>query len=401
MSDSCLFSRRLLLKSLTLGMAGIALPLSLSATENQKFPPHKRLIVIELFGGNDSLNTLVPYTDPLYKRYRPNLALNNRDIVPLSTELALNAAWKDIAEVFQRGELAIVQDVGYPQPNLSHFGSAAIWASGSLEAGQHSGWAGQVISTHRIHMSAQDADGIILSGNQDLMQSRGAQVLTLQDSKSFLSAQSRPVISTTLGTQNPAAHHLEQLLDQSATLRERIRRKIKTPNRFNAWFTKDGYTEPQNMQAALLLWLIENDINTPLFKLSLSGFDLHSGLRGEHERLLGKVQTLLLSLRKGLMEMSAWKDSLILVHSEFGRRPQENASAGTDHGTSGLVLLCGGSVSGGLWGQQSSLQDLDSDGNLKFTTDFRAIYASIIQNFWGLSASSNAPDSIAALGIKL
>lgn len=402
MNHSHRFSRRSLLRGLTAGFAGAAaLQLSGLAFANQGMNRHKRLIVLELFGGNDSLNTLVPYRDPLYRHYRPMLALNDRERVPMSDELALNAAWRDLAELFQRGELALIQDVGYPQPNLSHFGSASVWDSGSPTLSESTGWAGRVMTTHHRYMSDKDAHGIILSGNQDLLQSRGVQVLTLQDSKSFLNFQKQPALLSAQHGLTPAEQHIEQLLDDSAALRARINQKIKTPNRFKTWFSKDGYTEPQNAQAALLLWLIENDVNAPLFKISLSGFDLHAQLRGEHERLLSKVQTLVLSLRRGLLEIGVWDDSLIMVYSEFGRRPQENASAGTDHGTSGLVLLCGGGTEGGIWGQRSSLQDLDADGNLQFSTDFRAIYASIAQDFWGLPVDANDSNSRAALGIKL
>ncbi|KFX25871.1 hypothetical protein KP24_04120 [Pectobacterium atrosepticum] len=399
MSAPFTLSRRLLLGGLGAGLLTAMLPLRGFA--QNAIPTNKHLIVIELFGGNDALNTLVPYRDPLYRHYRPTLALNAHEYAPLSDDLAFNIAWKKLAHVFQKGELAVIQDVGYPSPNLSHFSSAAIWANGADTPTLKSGWAGRVLSTSSREDRYHDTDGIILSGDQSLLIHPAIQALTLQDSRALLNANFTLPSARTNDRNTTAAQHVLRLMESTSTISRRIQNKLRNQNHFTRRFTQDGYIQPQNAQAATILWLIENNVRSPLYKISLSGFDLHSHLRGEHERQLSKVETLLLGLRQGLIDMGAWQDSLIMVHSEFGRRPKENASGGTDHGTCGPMLLVGGQVEGGIWGNRSPLDKLDNDGNPYFSTDFRSVYATVAERFWRLPAAHVGGTSLSPLNIHL
>ncbi|ACT13276.1 MULTISPECIES: DUF1501 domain-containing protein [Pectobacterium] len=399
MSAPFIPSRRLLLGGLAAGILTTMLPLRGFAKST--IPINKHLIVIELFGGNDALNTLVPYRDPLYRHYRPMLALKAHEYAPLNDDLAFNLAWKKLAHVFQKGELAVIQDVGYPSPNLSHFSSAAIWANGADTPTLKSGWAGRVLSTSSREERYHDTDGIILSGDQSLLIHPTIQALTLQDSRALLSTDLTLASSQTNDNRPPAAQHILRLMESTSTISRRIQNKLRNQNHFTRRFTHDGYIEPQNAQAATILWLIENNVRSPLYKISLSGFDLHSHLRGEHERQLSKVETLMLGLRQGLIDIGAWQDSLIMVHSEFGRRPKENASGGTDHGTCGPMLLLGGQVEGGIWGARSPLDKLDSDGNPYFSTDFRSIYAAVAERFWKLPVTQAGGTPLSPLNIRL
>ncbi|AIA70879.1 putative exported protein [Pectobacterium atrosepticum SCRI1043] len=399
MSTPFTLSRRVLLGGLGAGLLTAMLPLRGFA--QNAIPTNKHLIVIELFGGNDALNTLVPYRDPLYRHYRPTLALNAHEYAPLSDDLAFNIVWKKLANVFQKGELAVIQDVGYPSPNLSHFSSAAIWANGADTPTLKSGWAGRVLSTSSREDRYHDTDGIILSGDQSLLIHPAIQALTLQDSRALLNANFTLPSAHTNDRSTTAAQHILRLMESTSTISRRIQNKLRNQNHFTRRFTQDGYIEPQNAQAATILWLIENNVRSPLYKISLSGFDLHSHLRGEHERQLSKVETLLLGLRQGLIDIGAWQDSLIMVHSEFGRRPKENASGGTDHGTCGPMLLVGGQVEGGIWGNRSPLDKLDNDGNPYFSTDFRSVYATVAERFWRLPAAQVSGTSLSPLNIHL
>ncbi|WCG81451.1 DUF1501 domain-containing protein [Pectobacterium sp. A5351] len=391
--------RRSLLRGLAAGALTSMLPLR--GLAGNTLPANKNLIIVELSGGNDALNTLVPYRDPLYRHYRPTLALNTNEYAPLNDDLAFNIAWKRLVDIFQKGEIAVVQDVGYPSPNLSHFSSAAIWANGADTPTLKSGWAGRVLNTYSLQERHHDADGIILSGDQSLLIHPATQALALQDSRALLNAELSTLTALKNDKDNPAARHIFQLMENTSMISRRIQSKLLGQNRFTRWFTQNGYIEPQNAQAATALWLIENNVRSPLYKISLSGFDLHTNLRGEHERLLSKVETLLLGLRRGLIEIGAWQDSLIMVHSEFGRRPQENASGGADHGTCGPVLLLGGHVEGGIWGGRSPLDKLDNDGNPYFSTDFRSIYTTVAERFWKLPAIHAGGASFSPLNIQL
>jgi uncharacterized protein (DUF1501 family) len=363
----------------------------------------KRLILLELFGGNDALNTLVPYADPLYQYYRPTIGIARDDVLRLSDDVGFNPAFRGLANVFERGELAVIQDVGYPHPNLSHFGSAAIWASadGQVQRASENGWIGRVLTANRSFLPSMDADGIILSGDQDLLKGENLQVLSMTDSKAFLQDSARMINPKLDVDGHRALAHLQHLLRDKEAIAERVQARLKGQNRFDAWFIKDNYLGPLDAQVSLLLWLIESGVETPMYKLSISGFDMHANLRGQHEQLLGKVQSTVLNLRRGLIDIGVWDDTLIVVQSEFGRRPEENASGGTDHGTSGPVLLAGGGLAGGIYGARSDLSRLDEEGNLGFGVDFRQIYSAIIQNFWGMTEDPMMKAGFSPLQIKL
>ncbi len=404
MLDSSRYSKRNLLKMIgaTLGMSAMPTWASLAFGANTPtLSRSKRVILLELFGGNDALNTLIPFKDPLYSHYRPSLAISAHDVLRLDAEVGFNPAWRGMADLCHKGEMVVIQDVGYPDPNLSHFGSAAIWASAQHDASHGAGWVGKIVQDNRPDFGRIDADGIVLSGDQDLLAGTGIQVLALEDSKAFLQNSERPAAPLPSEQDHKALSHLYTLLRDKEAIAQRVRSKLSEHNRFDAWFSHGHYIEPLDAQASLLLWLIESGVETPLYKLSLSGFDMHSNLRGAHEGLLGKVQNTLMGLRRGLIELGVWQDTLIVVQSEFGRRATENASGGTDHGTSGPVLLVGGAVAGGVYGARSDLGDLDADGNLRFRTDFREVYSTIVQNFWRMPNNSMSQQGFSPLNISL
>lgn len=345
-------------------------------------PP--RLILLELQGGNDALNTLVPHRDPLYARYRPTIGLGATDLIRLDDDVSLNNALSGFHEICMRGGGAIVQDVGYPGPNLSHFESAAIWASADPKAIHGDGWAGRVLGANPGlgRGLAVDADGIVLGGEADFLAAKNVHVLALEDPLTLLT--SHPPHPDAPPQSNSASQHLHNIVVDQAIISERVARKIKPPNRFNALLERDHYMDPFEAQVALALWMIDSGVYAPALKLSLSGFDMHSNLRGQHEAILGRLSRCMLVLERGLKDIGVWQDVLILATSEFGRRPAENASGGTDHGSAGPVFLLGGGVRAGVYGQRAPLERLDADGNVLFQIDFRDILATIVSRFWNI-----------------
>jgi uncharacterized protein (DUF1501 family) len=344
----------------------------------------KRLIVVELQGGNDSLNTVVPWSDPLYRRYRPTLAVPDRETIRLTDEIALNGALAVLARLYQEGCLAIVQDVGYPHPNLSHFESGAIWSSGRLVDIRESGWVARVVAANRsaVDGRALDADGIVLGGNGDALAGPDAQVLAIDDVPSFLAAAPERIHALSAdGTQ--AERYILDVISETNQIAARLRSKLTGRNRFNDWFSGDKhYVDPFSSQIANVLWMMESGVDTLAYKITLASFDMHTHLRGQHEELLRQFDTGMAALVRGLKEIGAWSDTLVMAYSEFGRRPAENASGGTDHGTAGAMFLLGGGLRGGLHGTRADLAALDENGNPVATTDFRSVYAAIVEAFW-------------------
>ncbi|HBF28962.1 DUF1501 domain-containing protein [Rhizobium sp.] len=359
----------------------------------------RRLVFVELFGGNDALNTLVPYKDPIYYHLRPTIGLTGQEILPLNSDMAFNAAWRQMADLYHNGEIAIIQDVGYPDSNLSHFKSAEIWAGASSSGIAHGGWIGQTLQANRAKVGPFDADGVVLSGNQDLLEGEGMHILTVDNKDALRAAPAEGPVPINADEDHTALAYLTQLMADQQQVIARVAAKLQRSNRFEAWFTHNYYMDPIDAQTALLLWMIDNDVKSPLFKISIGGFDQHSNLRGEHERLLGKVQSTLMGLRRGLNDIGVWDDTLVIVHSEFGRRPAENASGGTDHGSCSPVFLMGGGVKPGLGGTRSDLEKLDAQGNPVFTTDFRSVYASVIGDFWRFPVNPIAQQGFAPLAL--
>ncbi|HEX7742070.1 MAG TPA: DUF1501 domain-containing protein, partial [Sphingobium sp.] len=328
----------------------------------------KRLIVLEMQGGNDGLNTLVPVKDPLYRHYRPNLAVPAADVIPLDDDVGLNAAMPRLAALYERGEVGWIQDVGYPHPNLSHFESAAIWASGRFQDIRGSGWAARAIAANRnaVDRLALDADGIILGGNTDILAGQGLHVLAIDDVQTFL--RDRMAAPPPIEKGNSALRRITEIIGDSASIAARLRSKMTGTNRFQSGLMgPEKYLDPFNRQISNLLFMLDSDVRSAVYQVMLPGFDMHTGLRGDHENLLGRLDAGLASLVSGLKAMGLWQDTLILAHSEFGRRPAENGSGGTDHGTAGPVILLGGGVKGGLFGRRAALDVLDPDSNLVAT----------------------------------
>ena len=344
---------------------------------------NKRLIIFELSGGNDGLNTLVPFKNPLYSNHRPNISLKSNEIIPITDYFALNNSLSGLAKSFENGEIAIIPDVGFAESDLSHFNCSDFWNSAGLE---ENGWIGKTISLNRetINRHKFDAHGIILGGSPLMMKGNSVEYLTVSGNRSISNSQyfDKPIKNN---KSNAGVSHVASTINNYLAISSRIKKKLGKDNQFNSWF---DYGDEFGAEIASLLWLIDSEVKSPVFKVSLSGFDMHKGLRGSHENILALVDRYLAALKRGLIEMGTWDDTVIIVYSEFGRRVAENASLGTDHGTSTPILLLGGKVSGGVFGEPANLDDLDKNGNTKFVTDFRQVYGSIISNFWQLNQNT-------------
>jgi uncharacterized protein (DUF1501 family) len=336
------------------------------------------LVLVELKGGNDGLNTLVPYADPNYYALRPKLAVPREQVVQLSDGVGLHPALAPLLPFWTRRELAILQGVGYPQPNLSHFRSIEIWDTASKsEEYLQDGW---LTRTFAVAPTPSEfaADGVIV-GSPDLgpLAGGGTRAIALTNTEQFLR---RARLAVPEGQSHNKA--LQHILKVEADI-------VQAASQLNANYAFKTEFPQGTFGNAIksACQVIANQAGVAVVRVTLNGFDTHSGQFATQARLLGELAAGIVALQSALDELSRWKDTLVVTYAEFGRRPKENFSSGTDHGTASVHFALGGRVAGGLYGEQPALDRLSGDGNPAYAIDFRSVYATVLDSWWGVSSA--------------
>ncbi|MAV47032.1 MAG: DUF1501 domain-containing protein [Alphaproteobacteria bacterium TMED89] len=385
--------RRHLLRLLTAGLSIPLAPLQLAQAAQSS---GRRLILVELSGANDGLNTVVPLRNDRYRDIRPSIALGSDDVFSLHGDMALNRRMRALMSAWNDGDMAVVQGLGYPDQNRSHFKSIALWENGGdgRQAGRN-GWL-----TDDIESMGQsfDAHGISLDGGMGVFASSSGLWLSLTSLRQLKTLKDFQMNSTAASdSANPA---LALLMDRADTLdasMTRISKKIAAQPHYS---TRLRFGNGDlSRQAALAARLIAADVDAPVLKLKISGFDTHEYQLGDHGRLLEDLAQALADLRTALRQSGHWDTTMIMTYSEFGRRATENRSSGTDHGTAAPHFLLGGSIRGGLYGEDPDLENLE-DGDLRYTLDYRSLYDLILARWFGLNQnrfSNHAEDWLYAL----
>jgi uncharacterized protein (DUF1501 family) len=335
------------------------------------------LVLVELKGGNDGLNTVVPYADPAYAGLRPRLAVPRDQVLQLDPQTGFHPALEPLMVPWKNRELAVIQGVGYPDPNLSHFRSIDIWdtASGSNEY-LTEGWLARAFAA-APPPSAFAADAVVVGGAEMGPLRGGVRAIALASPEQFL-RQAR-YAAPAGQARNAALQHILRVEENIAQAATRLsgNRAFATPFPGNP-FGNAVRTASQ---------LVAGEAGIAAIKIALGGFDTHGGQPGRHAQLLKVLAEGLDALRQALVELGRWDSTLVMTYSEFGRRPRENLSNGTDHGTASAQFLLGGRVKGGLYGQSPALSRLDGNGNLPHAVDFRDLYATVLERWWGTDAS--------------
>ncbi|ASP35315.1 DUF1501 domain-containing protein [Labrenzia sp. VG12] len=381
-------SRRRFLQALGVGVTSalpsLGLPGFLRAAEAAPTPDHL-LVLVELAGGNDGLNTHVPHKDPQYRHLRPEIGLDTAQLIMLDGETGLHPSLKPLGAHWERGELQIVEGVGYPNPNRSHFRSIEIWNSGGgPDSLSSSGWISSALSI-ADRSSRADADGLVLGGEMGPLAGPG-RFSAIRDVDAYLGA--LDLVGDRRHPVRPASTHspMQHVLDayESAQVTgEQIRKKLDR-YRGRRWaFPETGLGDQLHVAARLL----DAGVEVPVIKVVQDGYDTHEGQSGTHAALLDDLSTSLHVFAEALRQIGLWHRTTIVTYSEFGRRARENGSAGTDHGTAAPVIVLGGSVAGGLGGRRPSLDSLVDD-DLVFTTDYREVYHALLRDLWGLEAGA-------------
>jgi uncharacterized protein (DUF1501 family) len=351
------------------------------------------LVVLELVGGNDGLNTVVPYADDAYARHRPRLKIPAGSLLKLDDHVGLHPMLGGLYDLWKKGELAIVQSVGYPNPNRSHFESEAIWYSGMLEPHANAaGWLNRGVGRgasvsdgdgSAIHVGAGELPGALrgdtlavpsLDGLDQLVRRLG--MPERRDTPTQRAALDR---ITSLPRGEPGSHlqfiHRSQVVSYASSARiEQILRAGQ------AHASPDYPDSELARRFRLIAQLIQSGLSTSVYYVQIEGFDTHYAQLGNHAALLSEVAGAVSAFFGDLRRAREDARVLLLIFSEFGRRLTENANLGTDHGTAAPVLLAGPSVRPGLHGPYPNLTDLE-DGDPRHAIDFRRIYATILDRW--------------------
>jgi uncharacterized protein (DUF1501 family) len=358
------------------------------------------LVLVQLAGGNDGLNTVVPYADPAYHALRPRLALREKDVLRLDDHLGLHPACAPLHDLLREGHLGIVQNVGYPNPNRSHFRSTEIWETGSAaDETLGSGWIGRYLdnacSGPDLPDFANDADPDAIHVNAEIPQSFGGLLphhtygLTLgnragragrADAGLLERLASRPGASlaatpTTEQTEHPNHSFLRATLMDALVAEKNIQRIIDA-NRPEATYP----TGPLAMALRNIAGLIAAGLSTRVYFVSLGGFDTHANQANTHPNLLRQLSESLSAFQKDLTARRLDDQVLTMTFSEFGRRPNENQSGGTDHGTAAPLFVMGRQIHGSLHGSAPNLV-LEKNADLAYSTDFRSVYATVLERW--------------------
>ena len=352
--------------------------------------PERILVVVELSGGNDGLNTVVPFGNDEYYRARPNIGIRESDAIKIEDGFGLHPSMVGFERLYKDGMMGVVHGCGYDNPSLSHFSSMGFWHTGVPNGGEPLGWLGRLADGAYDH----DAQGnmiVNIGTRQSLaVQARNHQPLVFNDPRSFRrvgSEAEKEAIEAMNPTSpdNPALDFLSATATNAVESSEFVRQAAA------------GYNTPidygiggLSAQLRRVAALVNAEMPTRLYYVSYQGnsFDTHVHQADPHARLLTYTADAVRGFVEDLKRIGRADDVAIMMFTEFGRRVEENASLGTDHGTATPMFVVGSGVRGGLHGRHPSLTDLD-DGNLKMTTDFRRVYATMIEEWLGVHDSAS------------
>lgn len=392
-----LIKRRTFLKTASLATASLWVPRFLQAHTRAAAPaPNgKILIILQLSGGNDGLNTVIPTRNDVYYRERPRIAIGRKETLPLTDDAGLHPALKSFKNLFDAGEMAVLHNVGYPNPDRSHFRSMDIWHTASpAEQYWSTGWLGRYLDAQCAPtnignpLKACQAPVIEIDDTLSLaLKGESRKGLATQDPRQLYNTARSPYFTDYLAAKGHDAHddspvgYLYKTMAETLHAADYLFEKSQVkPSRAN--YPDTGLGKQLKTVASLIL----GEAETSVYYLSLGSFDTHINQQGQQKRLFAELDGALAAFSADLKAHGRWNDVLLMTFSEFGRRVAQNASGGTDHGTANQVFFLGGSLrQKGLLNPLPDLTDLD-DGDLKFSVDFRQVYATLLERWLGAGA---------------
>lgn len=334
------------------------------------------IVFVQLNGGNDGLNTFIPYQDELYYQYRPAIAISKDEVIGATAGMAFHPALKGLAEIQQKGDLTVIQNVGYPEPNRSHFRSQEIWQTGSASNEYLSdGWIGRYLDMH-YHEHFPTASVNLDRVENLALKGQNSNTITLSDPKNLVV---------------PKASHNEMRLSDNPQL-DFVRKVANSVSEGSELIvtalkkSSDEATYPATSLGKNMSWiakLIKGGLNSKVYYTSLNGFDTHTNQKGQHEGKLKETGDAVLAFYNDMKNAGKLQEVTIVIFSEFGRRAHDNGR-GTDHGTAAPMFVIGGKNKGKIIGKNPDLVNLEN-GDLVYETDFRAVYAALLKNKFGFN----------------
>ncbi|MGA2395427.1 MAG: DUF1501 domain-containing protein [Candidatus Lustribacter sp.] len=344
------------------------------------------LVVVYFQGGNDGLNTVVPFGLPAYYSYRPSLAVARNDVLRLNATVGLNPVLAPFKKMYDAGQVAIVQGVGYPNPDYSHFRSTAIWETAAPDKYLSTGWLGRYLDAANLP-AANLFNAIAVSDVlPEVLVADRVDVAAVAQLNGYGLTSDR---NKTLGrdefhsfVQGADVPFRSPYLALVASIEDHAQRGAEELPQLVAGYKPAGTypATPFGRSLALAAQVIGSKLGTRVLYVQLGSFDTHTTQKATQDRLLGDFADGISAFYADLAAHGSEGRVLTMTFSDFGRRVAENGSRGTDHGSAAPVFVIGGGVKGGLYGEQPALDNLDN-GNLRFTTDFRSVYATVLEKW--------------------
>lgn len=396
------FNRRDFIKLSGFASASLFVPNFLLASSlPESLSRQKKLVVIQMSGGNDGLNCIIPYRNDLYYKLRPTLAYRSNELIALSDDVGLNLQLAGIADLFFNGDVVMINNVGYPNPNRSHFRSMDIWQSGSdANSYLNTGWLGRTLD-------AQCTNTVMPKPHTAIEIDTSLSLALKGEKVSGFATNNMELLKST--TENKMIQRIaetgvdEHGENQVAYLYKQLASTYTSANYIYAqskiYQNTTVYPDTQlGRQLKTIAELILAETDTNIYYVSMSGFDTHAMQRGQQERQLKQYNDAVKIFCDDLKAHHVFNDTLIMTFSEFGRRVEENGSRGTDHGTANNIYLIGGGLKQG--GMMNDLPDLNAliDGDIPYTVDFRNIYSTILESWLQVDAKTILGKSFTNLG---
>jgi uncharacterized protein (DUF1501 family) len=375
--------RRAFIKNTSLASSLVFVPSFVNAFDGilQSSLGHKKLVIIQLEGGNDGLNTIVPYRNDLYFKNRPTLALKSDKLIKATDDVGFHLSLKPLKNLYDKGYVSILNNVGYPNPNRSHFRSMDIWQTAS-RANQSltSGWIGRFLDANgnRPYDAIEVDDSLSLAMKGETMSA-----IATNNAERFFKTSQEPYFKQII--KHHSANHLSEhnlgYLYKTLIAAESSAKHIYETSR--TFTSKQSYPNTEfAKQLKTTAEFINSGLETKVYYTSLNGFDTHANQINAQSRLLSQYAEAVESFVNDLKQNNTFKDTLILTFSEFGRRVKQNAANGTDHGAANNVFVISENLkTQGFYNKLASLEDLDGNGDVKYEIDFRTVYATILRKW--------------------
>ena len=356
-------------------------------------PNDRTLVVIQLAGGNDDLNMVVPYTDGVYLSSRPTLRVEPSTVLRLNDRLGLNPLMSGLKRVWDDHQLAVIEGVGYPDPQYSHFDAMTIWHTAAPKGEFNDGWLGRYFKQTGAQSDAAFAGVEIGGGIAPMLQANGVMLPSLQNPAAYTMAIDPRDATARLDAwrdlQEASRAQSKYLsLIGSASLRAHESTEALA-SAVDSYVPAVAYgRDSLSTSLRLLATIIATQPGTKVAYTAISGFDTHSYERQTQDGLLEILSNALASFQADLTAHGKAENVLLITWTEFGRRVKENGSQGTDHGDGGTMFAMGAGVTGGIYGESPDLHTLDGNGSARWSTDFRSVYATLLEDWLGIDSTA-------------